>query len=163
MNKSKTVDKGISDIVGVFTDPIVVFPGGWGDTLPDWLKNAVTLERLEMNMRVLKGEAMTGTDAEACAYLYTASLTQPMGHDWTQIYLYVAGRVHGRWNKGDMPEDIKVESLTSDQTRKLNRLKEWLYRKRTLARQDGDRFERRERKEEETARREVEQPALFGF
>jgi len=163
LNRPDTADKGISDIVGVFTDPIVVFPGGWGDTLPDWLKGAVTLERLEMNMKVLKGEEMTGTDAEACAYLYTASLTQPMGHDWTQIYLYVAGRAHGRWNKGDMPEDIKVESLTTDQTRELNRLKEWLYQKRTLARQDGERTERRERKEEEAARREAEQPALFGF
>ena len=163
MNKAKTVDKGISDIVSVFTDPIVVFPGGWGDTLPDWLKGAVTLERLEMNMKALKGEEMTGTDAEACAYLYTASLTQPMGHDWTQVYLYVAGRAHSRWNKGDMPEDIKVESLTSDQTRKLNRLKEWLYRKRALAREDGERAERREKKEEKVARREAEQPALFGF
>ena len=160
---AKTVDKGISDIVGVFTDPIVVFPGGWGDTLSEWLKGAVTLERLEMNMKVLKGEEMTGTDAEACAYLYTASLTQPMGHDWTQIYLYVAGKVHGRWHKGKMPEDIRVESLTTDQTKELNRLKEWLYRKRALARQDGDRTERWERKQEEAVRREAEQPALFGF
>ena len=163
MNRPDTAERGISDIVGVFTDPIVVFPGGWGDTLPDWLKGAVTLERLEMNMKALKGEEMTGTDAEACAYLYTASLTQPMGHDWTQVYLYVAGRAHGRWNKGDMPEDIKVESLTTNQTRELNRLKEWLHQKRALAREDGERAERREKKEEETARREVEQPALFGF
>ena len=163
MNKSKTVDKGTSDIVGVFTDPIVVFPEGWGDTLPDWLKGAVTLERLEMNMKVLKGEEMTGTDAEACAYLYTASLTQPMGHDWTQIYLYVTGRVHSRWNRGNMPEDIRVESLTTDQTREFNRLKEWLHQKRTQARQDGERAERRERREEEAVRRESKQPALFGF
>ena len=163
MNKSKTVDKGISNIVGVFTDPIVVFPGGWGDTLSEWLKGAVTLERLEMNMKALKGEAMTATDTKACAYLYTASLTQPMGHDWTQIYLYVAGRAHSRWNKGDMPEDIKVESLTTDQIRELNRLKEWLYRKRALARQDGERGERRERKQEEAVRRGAEQPALFSF
>jgi hypothetical protein len=32
---NKTVEKGISDIVGCLTDPIVVFPGGWGDTLPE--------------------------------------------------------------------------------------------------------------------------------
>ena len=50
------MEKGISEIVGVFTDPIIVFPGGWGDSLPEWLKNAITLERLEMNMRALKGE-----------------------------------------------------------------------------------------------------------
>ena len=36
---------------------------------------------LAMNMRALKGEEMTGTEAEACAYLYTAALTNPMDHD----------------------------------------------------------------------------------
>jgi len=62
-----TFEKGISDIVGVFTDPILVFPGGWGDTLPEWLKNAIVLERLAENMKASKGEQATGTDAEACA------------------------------------------------------------------------------------------------
>jgi hypothetical protein len=93
------IDKGISEIVGVFTDPIVVFPGGWGDTLPEWLKNAITLERLEMTMKLLKGEEIVGTDAEACAYLMTLSLTQPMDSDWTQIYLYVASQAYKRWGK----------------------------------------------------------------
>jgi len=37
---------------------------------------------------------MTGTDAEAYAYLNTVSLTQPMDHDWTQIYLYIATKVY---------------------------------------------------------------------
>ncbi|GAI89077.1 unnamed protein product, partial [marine sediment metagenome] len=94
MNRDKTVEKGISEIVGVFCDPIIVMPGGWGDTLPEWIKTAITLERLMMNMKVLKGEEMTGTDAEACAYLYTASLTAPMDHDWSQIYLYIATKVY---------------------------------------------------------------------
>jgi hypothetical protein len=87
LTTEKELEKGISNLVGVFTDPIIVFPGGWGDTLPDWLKNAITLERLAMNVKALKGEGMTATDAEACAYLYTAALTQPMDHDWGQIYL----------------------------------------------------------------------------
>ena len=92
----KTMEKGISDIVGVFTDPILVFPGGWGDSLPEWIKPAITMERLMENMKALKGEEMTGTDAEACAYLYTVSLTQSMDHDWTQIYLYIAGKAYER-------------------------------------------------------------------
>ena len=91
---AQSIEKGISEIVGVFTDPIIVFPGGWGDTLPEWLKNAITLERLEVKMRALKGEEMTGTDAEACAYLFTAALTQPMDHDWGQIYLYIATQTY---------------------------------------------------------------------
>jgi len=161
------VDTGISNIVGALTDPIIVFPGGWGDSLPEWLKNTITLERLVVNMKALKGEEMTGTDAEACAYLYTASLTQPMDHDWTQIYLYIAGKVYEKWRTKEsgvtMPDDIRVDSLTDDQMRDLNRLKEWLYRKRTTARQDKDRAERRQKKEEEAAERKAEQPALFQF
>jgi len=116
-----------------------------------------------MNMRALKGEEMTGTDAEACAYLMTAALTQPMDHDWGQIYLYVATQTYHRWGKGQMPGDIAVNSLRDDQMRDLNRLKEWLYRKRTDIRLERDRAERRQRKEEEAARREAEQPALFEF
>ena len=75
----------------------------------------------------------------------------------------MANMTHGRWNKGDMPEDIKVDSLTSDQTTELDRLKDWLYRRRTEARQERERTERRERKEADVARREAEQPALSQF
>jgi len=160
---AQNIEKGISDIVGALTDPIIVFPGGWGDTLPDWLKNAITLERLEMNMRTLKGEEMTGTDTEACAYLYTAALTQPLDHDWGQIYLYIAGKTYTRWKKTDMPEDIKVDSLRDEQVADLNRLKEWLYKKRSQIRLERERAERRQKREEETAWRRAEQPALFDF
>ncbi len=167
MNTPKTVEKGISEIVGALTDPILVFPGGWGDSLPDWLKTSITLERLVMNMRVLKGELPTGTDAEACAYLNTASLTQPMDHDWTQIYLYIATKVYEKWRTKEsgvtMPDDIRVESLNDDQMRDLNRLKAWLYQKRTTVREDRERAERRQKKEEKAARREAAQPALFDF
>ena len=163
MNKGFSIEKGISEIVGVFCDPIIVFPRGWGDTLPEWLKNAITLERLAMNMRALKGEEMTGTDAEACAYLWTASLTQPMDHDWGQIYLYIATQTYRRWGKNEMPGDIAVDSIRDDQMSDLNRLKEWLYKKRTEVRLDRERAERRQKKQEEVARRKAEQPALFDF
>ena len=163
MNTAKTIEKGISEIVGVFTDPIIVFPGGWGDSLPDWLKNSITLERLEMNMKALKGEEMTGTDAEACAYLYTACLTQPPDHDWTQIYLYIATKTYRRWGKNEMPSDIVVDKLNDEQMRDLNRLKEWLYRKRTTIRLGRNSAERWQKKEGEAAAKKAEQPALFEF
>ncbi|MBM3119915.1 MAG: hypothetical protein FJ006_10315 [Chloroflexi bacterium] len=153
----------MSELVGALADPIIVFPGGWGDTLPDWLKNAITLERLEMNMRELKGEEPTGTDAEACAYLYTAALTQPMDHDWSEIYLYIATRVYSRWGKGEMPQDIKVESLRDDRRADLNRLKRWLYQQRTRARIERDRAERRQKADVAKAELEVMQPSMFGF
>jgi hypothetical protein len=160
---TENVEKGISDIVGALTDPIIVFPGGWGDTLPDWLKQAITLERLAMNMKALKGEEMTGTDAEACAYLYTAGLTAPMDSDWTEIYLFLSTQVVRRNRKTEIPQDIAVEELSDYRMGELRRLKEWLYRQRTKIRQERDRTERRQQREEEAARREAEQPALFDF
>ena len=163
----KTMEKGISDIVGVFTDPILVFPGGWGDSLPEWIKPAITMERLMENMKALKGEEMTGTDAEACAYLYTVSLTQSMDHDWTQIYLYIAGKVYERHRTKEsgvtMPADIAVDKLNDEQMRDVDRLKAWIYEKRKTARLDRDRAERRQKREEEAAATEAAQPALFDF
>ena len=106
---------------------------------------------------------MTGTDAEACAYLFTAALTQPMDHDWGQIYLYVATRTYRRWGKSEMPDDIAVDSISDYQMGELNRLKEWLYRKRTTIRLERDRAERRQKRDEEAARRKAAQPALFEF
>jgi len=167
LTTEKQLEKGISHIVGVFTDPIIVFPGGWGDILPEWLKNAITLERLEMNMRALKGEKMTGTDAEACAYLMTVSLTQPIDSDWTQIYLYIATKTYEKWRTKEsgveMPADIRVESLRDDQMAELNRLKEWIYHKRTRVRLEHQRAERRQKREEDAAKKKAEQPALFQF
>ncbi|MBA7672155.1 hypothetical protein ES703_80329 [subsurface metagenome] len=165
--EERQAEKGISEIIGAITDPIIVFPGGWGDTLPDWLKTAITLERLIENMKVIKGEEMTGTDAEACAYLYTASLTQPMGHDWTQIYLYIAGKVYEKQRTPQsgvtMPEDIRVESLNRNQEDDLNRLKRWIYERRAKARQDRDRSERRQGREKAAAEKEQMHPKLFDF
>lgn len=167
MTTEKKIEKGISDLVGVFTDPIVVFPGGWGDTLPDWLKEAITMERLIMNIGALKGEEMTGTDAEACAYLYAACLTQAPDHDWTQIYLYIAGQVYERHRTKDsgvnMPEDIRVDQISDYQMGKLRHLKAWIYERRIEARLNRDRAERRQNREEEEARKKAEQPALFEF
>ncbi len=160
---AKSVDTMIGDLVGTLTDPIIVYPGGWGDSLPEWLKNAITLERLTDNMKTAKGEQPTGTDAEACAYLNTASLTVPMDGDWSQIYLYVAGKAYTRWQKSEMPDDIRVDSLTKEQMADLNRLKEWLYRRRTTARQEVERNKRRQQKEGEVDRRKAEQPELFEF
>jgi len=161
--KTRELERGISDLVGALTDPIIVFPGGWGNDLPEWLKNAITMERMAMCMRAIKGEEMTGTDAETCAYLMTAALAQPLDRDWSQIYLYVATQTYRKWRHGEIPGDIAVEELDTEQVRELYRLKAWLYRKRTQIRLERDRTERRQKREEEAARRKAEQPALFEF
>lgn len=86
-----------------------------------------------------------------------------MDHDWGQIYLYIATQTYRRWGKNEMPQDIAVESISDYQKSELNRLKEWLYKKRTQVRLECERAERRQKKEEEAARRKAEQPTLFTF
>jgi len=120
-----------------------------------------------MNMKAHAGEEMTGTNAEVCAYLFTTSLTQPMGGDWTNIYLYIANQVYSRYRSKDsgaqMPADILVESLTRQQEQELRRLKDWLYQRRLQARKDKDRGQRRQAREEEESRKKEEQPTLFDL
>lgn len=132
------IDKQIDSLVGALTNPIIVFPGGWGDTLPDWIKEAIQIERLA---QLMKGEE-TATDAEACAYLYAASLEAPMDSDWTQIYLYVAGKVVSKNREIQIPEDIGVDSLNDYQMGQLRGLKDWIYERRVKHRQEKQRVEK---------------------
>ena len=167
MTTDKQVDGWIDDIVGALCDPIIVMPGGWGDDLPEWLKKRVTLERLCENLLALKeNRELTATDAEAACYLFTASLSAPIGSDWTQIYLYVAGGEMKDEIKAEMPADIKVEALTEYQWRELKQLKYWIYQQRVKHRRDKKRELRQEESQvqhEKTdeLKTEVVQPSFF--
>jgi len=55
-----------------------------------------------------------------------------------------------------MSGDIAVDSINDDQMAELGRLKEWLYWQRTKIRLERDRAERRQKREEEAARRKAE-------
>ncbi len=160
MSKPDTSEKWITDIVGVFTDPIIAYPSPWKDDIPDWLKSRITLERLLMNMSTFAGEEHTGTDAEALAYLFPASLEAPMNHDWTEIYIYLASRVCTAEGK-EVPKDIQVETLNDHQLEELYRLKRWIYERRIKARLKKDRGERREKREEKAVEKKEAQPELF--
>jgi len=157
--------KDIAEAIGCLTDPIVVYPGGWGDSLPDWVKKAITVDRLIENIRALKDGEPTATDSEACAYLFTACLCFPFDQDWTQIYLYVTGQVMARHRKGvEIPGDIKVDKLNDQQAHDLRRLKDFIYQKRVEDRQERTRAERRQQREEVAAKKKREQPVLaFKF
>ena len=93
----------------------------------------------------------------------TASLTQPISRDWTEIYLYLTTKIFSKHKDCQVPEDIKVESITDYQMNELNRLKSWLYRQRVKARLEKDKAERKQKKDEAEAKQEEQQPALFQF
>jgi hypothetical protein len=125
------------------------------------------MERLAMNIRAYRGEEMIGTDSEACAYLMTASLAQSMDSDWTEIYLYIANQVYSRHRTKEsgvqFPEDIRVRSVSDYQMAELRRLKQWIYERRTQAKQEKERTERQKKREDEATKRSMERPALFEF
>lgn len=146
------IDKQIDELVGALTDPIIVWPSSWQDTLPEWIKPAITMERLMENMKALKGETPTGTDAEVLAYMYPRTMEAPLDSDWTQIYLYIATKVMSRHKETEIPDDIKVESLNNYQMQHLKELRDWIYERRLKARQERQRAERRQVKAEAAAR-----------
>jgi hypothetical protein len=155
-------EKWISDLVGALFDPIIVHQCAWMDMTPDWLKAAIKMERLiEIAVARKEKRDITGTDAEAMAYLHIASLEFPFDHDWTEIYMYVFTRTYNAHRSKDsevtVPDDIRQESLNNQQMQDLKRLKDWIYRIRVRHRQEKDRVERRERREEEVERKKKEQ------
>jgi len=136
--------KWIDDLVGTFSDPIIVYPSGWEDTIPQKLKQAVTIERLIENIKMSKGERPTATDAECCIYLYTVCMAHPLSHEWAQIYLYLGTKEVERDGASTMPADIRVTSLSRDEERYLDELRHWIYERRLK-----DRGERRHREKAE--------------
>ena len=95
------------------------------------------------------------TNAEAVAYLYTASLEAPLGHDWTETYIYLTRKVierhqpHGK--DFNFPEDLKVDRLTRNQQDDLDHLKSWIYEARLKHRKRLDHEDRQEQKSQEEA------------
>ena len=140
--KRKT-DKRLEELAEVFCDPIVVMPGGWGDTLPEWLRKSIALERLEAITKPDQEGQITGTDAEVCAYLYTASLVAPLDSDWTEIFLYLATKTVSRWRKTEIPEDISTKKISDYHQHLLDQFKRRIYERRIKARVERRRAERR--------------------
>ena len=144
-HREKVVEKQIDNLVGALTDPIIVWPGGWADSLPGNLKADITVHRLA---QLMKGEEDLATWPEVCAYLFTVTLEHPVGREWANIYMYAMTQY-----KGDaMPEDIRCGHLDDDEMAMLTEFRRWLWNARVKARRDRGRQERAREKAEAAAR-----------
>jgi len=141
----KRIDKQIDALVGAITDPIIVFTSPWMDTLPEWIKGEVKIQRLA---QLMKGEEEVATDAEALAYMYPRALEAPLDSDWTEIYLYLGSQVM----RDKMPDDIRNDSISDYQMGLLMELKRWIYRQRVKARKERGRAERKKARAEAKAK-----------
>ena len=83
--KMNEEQKRVKAIFQAFQTPLILSPGGWGDELPDWFKPRIIGERLAM---IDAGTYDKATDAEVTAYMFTASLAQPLTPDWSEITIY---------------------------------------------------------------------------
>jgi hypothetical protein len=156
-------DDWVESMVDVFTAPLIVYPSGWEDTLPDWIKSEVTLQRL---IRLMKGNDGLATDVEALAYMYPRTLEAPLDHDWMQIYMYLATKAMGSRLSGkeaEIPADIKVERLDPYLESKLIELKRWIRERQRKALAERRKADNRQEREEIAAKRKAAQPALFDF
>ena len=125
-----SLDKEIDNLVGSLFDPIIVHQCSWAtnDMIPEWLRTRITLDRMvELMVASKEGREPIGTDSEALAYMIPASMEAPMGHDWSQIYLYLATRVMDREKDKVVLDDIREDKLGRNQEDDLNHLKRWIY------------------------------------
>lgn len=138
------LDRSMDDLVGALSDPIIVWPGGWGETLPDDIKTRITMGRM---IQMMKKEELA-CDAEVMAYMYTLTLTQPVSEAWTRIYMYVFTQEMG----DKVPEDLRQDELNNYDMGQLLDLKRWLWNARVKARRERGSAKRREEKAEAAAR-----------
>ena len=114
---------------------LVVANADWAGSIPDWLRKEVELERLALSFGDItngKEDEKIG-DAEACLYLYTASLTAPMSHELNNIYSYLGAKLMKRQNGGELPTFLETkldQGLDSNEERELAQLKRDLWKKR---------------------------------
>lgn len=156
----KKEEQWIGDLVGVFSDPIIVYPSGWQDTLPDWIKPQITMERLIMNIKVIKEGGVPVGDTEAMAYIYPRTMEAPMSEQWFRIYMYVFNQAM-KFKKTEVPEDIRREELSQYDMEELEQLKRFIYDRRVKARKDKARLEKGEKAEKE--KEEPEESLQYTF
>jgi len=117
---------------------VVVADRSWYETVPEWLKEEVRVERLSRGLGDLmesskESERRKVGLAEVTLYLYTLSLRQPLG-DLSGAYVWCVAKVMTRRkDKGDLPEILHEkleEGLTSQEEFELNRLRRKLYEER---------------------------------
>jgi hypothetical protein len=146
----------VNQMMYLLTAPHLAWPG-WEDLLQRH-KAEITKQRLVHHREIFENQMCT--EFEAMLYLSTASMANPISHDWVETY----GWLFRRWNPEagqDSWGEARDPGLAPGQVEQLNRLRRWIYRQqvnRLKARQrDADRKE----VEEERKRLEAEQLRMF--
>ena len=128
-------------LAAALAEPLIVYPGGWDCSLPEWLRQAVAEERLA---RAGSDNDGLATLAEVLCYLFTAGLAAPLNHEWAEIYVNLAAQYMAA-RGATLPDDMQQRALTGYEERLLQEL-----------RRDIRRSQEREVKKERRGRRRRE-------
>jgi len=128
----KEFERQMNLLVRVFTAPIILWNGPWmKDGVPEWLLDYIKIDRLIALMK--KEYDRAATDAEALAYMIPRAMENPLGHEWSRIYLYLGTKVMREAKRAEVPKDVAVESLDDYEQKLLKNLKEWIWEKQEEA------------------------------
>ncbi len=137
----RAFEEQIDELVGCFSDPIIVYPSGWEDTVPESLKQDITIHRMLQMMK--PSEQGMASSPEVCAYMYTVTMAHPVASEWVNIYMYAMTQY-----KGDMmPADIRQDNLSKYEMDHLNNFRRWIFERRRRASREKLRAERRRERE----------------
>lgn len=130
MQKTKTPEDFFKSLMSCLFSPIITWPS-YEDMVPKEFLEEVRIERMLNNMKALKNneENEEATDIEALIYLHTASLANPLAHEWCEIYFYLFKEYLKRKNK-EIPEDldfVKNAEINDFQKKLLRDLKRWIW------------------------------------
>ncbi len=90
--------------LGFLTAPMILHGrGGWNTDVPDWMRGALPETRLAY-LRA-GGNPALACNLDVTIYLLTASLEQPLGSEWTRIYLHVAFEAIRETRYVEIPDD----------------------------------------------------------
>ena len=124
--KSKS-DKMVFDLMDALRSPILTHSQSWADTIPKRLIEKVPFARLIM----LKKQVDYCSLLEAVIHIYTRTLTAPISHEWTEIYLNITCKVMQQYFNEDHWGKLKVKKDLNDYEKGLLMdLRRWIYRKR---------------------------------
>ena len=109
---------------------LIVADTQWAKTIPEWLLNEVKAERMVYGLASIMGKDVPKVgDAEVLLYLCTAALHAPLTSEYARAYQYLLTEIMKKRGQ-EVPEDIRVETLNSDEKRELEELRSDIASKR---------------------------------
>ncbi len=103
------------------TFPIIVMSGGWGDVIPEEIKDFIQLSRLKQFEADVEDFLEFAVNAEVAAYLMTASLSAPLARVTAQVYFFACNSF--MTETYDLPDFLNVTTLNNEEEDLLNKLK----------------------------------------